>query len=301
LQEPASNLYLRSGTMLLRWEDSDPDSNAEITLRYAPVGGGAAATVIAEGLAEDPDGPDDTHAWDITTMPEGAYRIMATIADATSTNSSTAAGTVTIDRTPPAVRATPQRGTYTLPQTVTLTANEAATIYYTLDGSTPTTGSPQHNAPIAVNQTTTVIFFAVDRAGNASPIQTAAYTISAATQYWLFGYGHNHPQPQGYKAQFSFLASGPSHPEGWLIYACSKARVDLVSSRITAVTVSGHGATIAGIGWVRGVPGYTFTATITNGNPDRFAITINKPNGSLYYRAAATRLDSGEVFLVTLE
>ena len=211
------------------------------------------------------------------------------------------AATAASARTPPAVRATPQRGTYTLPQTVTLTANEPATIYYTLDGSTPTTSSPQYNAPISVNQATTVIFFAVDRAGNASPIQTAAYTISAATQYWLFGYGHNHPQPQGYKAQFSFLASGPSHPEGWLTYYRAKSKVDLVSSRITAVTVSGHGATIAGIGWVRGVPGYTFTATITNGNPERFAITINKPNGSLYYRAAATRLDSGEVFLVTLE
>jgi hypothetical protein len=58
--------------------------------------------------------------------------------------------------------------------------------------------------------------------------------------------------------------------------------------------------TIAGIGWVNGVRGYTFTATVTNGNSDRFAITINKPNGSLYYRAAATRLDGGEVFVVPL-
>ncbi len=56
----------------------------------------------------------------------------------------------------------------------TLTANEPADIYYTLDGSRPTFDSPMVQqagmregvAPIEINETTTVKWFAVDIAGN---------------------------------------------------------------------------------------------------------------------------------------
>ncbi len=47
-----------------------------------------------------------------------------------------------------------QAGFYTAPQTVTITcANPAATIRYTLDGSTPTTTSTQYTGPITINTT----------------------------------------------------------------------------------------------------------------------------------------------------
>src|SRR6266702_864407 len=42
---------------------------------------------------------------------------------------------------PPTTIASPPGGIYNVPQTVTLTNNEPATIYYTLDGSEPTTTS----------------------------------------------------------------------------------------------------------------------------------------------------------------
>jgi hypothetical protein len=301
LQEPARDLFLRDGTILIRWEDGDPDSNAEISLSFAPAGGAAPPTGIADGIPEDPDSADDTSAWEVSSLPEGAYRITATISDATSTHSSTAPGTVTIDRTAPTVQAAPPGATCSAAQTVTLAANEPATIYYTLDGSAPTASSPQYTGPIAIKQTTTLTFLAVDRAGNASPVQTAAYTLATATRYWLYGAGRNHPQPEGYKAQFTFLATGPANPQGWLTYQCPRARVQLVSTAITGVAVSGHTATLTGAGRVHGVPGYRFTATAVNGSPERFAITITKPNGSLYYRAAPTRLEDGELWIVPLD
>src|SRR5207249_3287864 len=44
-----------------------------------------------------------------------------------------------IDTTPPTVSASPVGGTFTITQSVTLAASEPATIYYTKDGTTPTT------------------------------------------------------------------------------------------------------------------------------------------------------------------
>jgi hypothetical protein len=45
-------------------------------------------------------------------------------------------------------------------------------IYYTTDGSTPTTGSSVYTGPITVDTTTTLRFFAVDDVGNPSIVQT---------------------------------------------------------------------------------------------------------------------------------
>jgi subtilisin family serine protease len=82
-----------------------------------------------------------------------------------------------LDLTPPVTTATPSGGTYASPQSVTLAANEPATIYYTTDGSTPTTASPVCAAPIAIPVTTTLKFFARDLAGNSETVRTATYII----------------------------------------------------------------------------------------------------------------------------
>jgi hypothetical protein len=68
-------------------------------------------------------------------------------------------------------------GWYTATVSVTLSATDAGTsgvnkIYYTTNGTTPTTSSTVYTAPISVSTTTTVKFFATDKAGNAEAVKS---------------------------------------------------------------------------------------------------------------------------------
>ena len=83
------------------------------------------------------------------------------------------------DFTTPTVRASPNTGNYDTVQSVTLTADEPATIYYTTDGSEPTTSSTQYTGPINITTTTTLKFMAVDAAGNQGTTQTETYNIKS--------------------------------------------------------------------------------------------------------------------------
>jgi hypothetical protein len=83
----------------------------------------------------------------------------------------------TKDTTAPTVSSSVAAGYYNSTQTVTLTSNEPATIYYTLDGSTPTTSSSQYSTPLTVSSSTTLKFFGKDTAGNSQTVQTVAITI----------------------------------------------------------------------------------------------------------------------------
>src|SRR5690606_11799742 len=66
-------------------------------------------------------------------------------------------------------------------QTVTLSTSEPAIIYYTIDGSTPTTSSNIYSSPIEIVSTTTLKFFAKDDVGNESPVATEVYTIGTVS------------------------------------------------------------------------------------------------------------------------
>jgi hypothetical protein len=68
-------------------------------------------------------------------------------------------------------------GTFTGTKSVTMSVNETATIYYTLDGSTPTTSSSVYSSPLSISATTTLKAFARDTAGNQSTVQTVTYTL----------------------------------------------------------------------------------------------------------------------------
>lgn len=82
------------------------------------------------------------------------------------------------DTTPPTASASPVGGDYASPQSITLTASEPATIYYTTDNSTPTTSSTVYTGPITISNATTLKFMAVDSVGNQSTIYTQTYQFN---------------------------------------------------------------------------------------------------------------------------
>lgn len=91
---------------------------------------------------------------------------------------------IAVDTTPPVTTASPAGETYNTAQTVTLACTDGAgsgcdKIYYTTDGTTPTTSSPVYSAAIAIAATTTLKFFAKDLAGNTETVKTQIYTITA--------------------------------------------------------------------------------------------------------------------------
>ena len=69
-------------------------------------------------------------------------------------------------------------GIYNTSQNVSLNMSEPGTIYYTTDGTTPTYNNNRYLSPIVINKTTTLKFFAMDLAGNISPIYNNTYTIN---------------------------------------------------------------------------------------------------------------------------
>jgi len=97
-------------------------------------------------------------------------------------SSAVAAGIFQIVPNLPQPAFSPAQGTYATPQLVTITKTfPGATIYYTLDGSTPTTSSPVYTGPFTVNPGITRIHAFVAEAGAiSSGIEAECYTILPA-------------------------------------------------------------------------------------------------------------------------
>ena len=92
--------------------------------------------------------------------------------------------TITIDgEATPTIGAptfSPAGGTYYVAQNVEISATEGATIYYTIDGSDPTTASAVYSEPINVASTTTIKAIAT-KDDLVSSVASATYTIEQIT------------------------------------------------------------------------------------------------------------------------
>jgi hypothetical protein len=127
---------------------------------------------------------------DVSASSDGVYYFhMAPYAENGNTGATMHYGPITIDSTAPYITITPSSGTYTTAQSVTLGANDANsyTLYYTTDGSTPTTSSTEYSSAISVSDTTTLKVIAKDVAGNTSSVSLAQYTLNITSNVANFG------------------------------------------------------------------------------------------------------------------
>jgi hypothetical protein len=113
----------------------------------------------------------------------GALTILAYATENGYVSSQTASATLTANFP---VLATPvfslSAGSYSGAQSVTISdSSPGATIYYTTDGSTPTTGSNVYSSPVSVSATETVKAIATAPGYANSAVATAAYTINQLT------------------------------------------------------------------------------------------------------------------------
>lgn len=78
------------------------------------------------------------------------------------------------------IAANPAGGTFPEPQLIELTAQiPGSTLFYTLDGSTPTEQSPRYSGPLRVAEATTAKFFAKLPNGTTTPIKGETYRFDA--------------------------------------------------------------------------------------------------------------------------
>ena len=91
----------------------------------------------------------------------------------------------TMDTIAPTTTASLAGGSYNSPRSVTLACTDSGSgcdrVFYTTDGTNPTTSSPIYSIPINISVTTTLKFFGRDLAGNSETIRNETYTITTGT------------------------------------------------------------------------------------------------------------------------
>ena len=134
----------------------------------------------------DPDGADDSGVNSINITVTDDMTIRAICIDGAANISSETSGDYTIAQVAkPAFSAAAGMVSKGTQLTVT-TATEGATIYYTLDGSTPTSSSNVYSGYIQINGTHTVKAIAIKENYIDSEVMSAAYTVAGDNEEFEF-------------------------------------------------------------------------------------------------------------------
>ncbi|BCT76768.1 hypothetical protein SCMU_26100 [Sinomonas cyclohexanicum] len=225
-----------------------------------------------------------------SALADGAYtfRVQATASGATATRD------VTVDTVAPTVTATPAAGTYGSGQTISLAANETgASIYYTTDGSTPTTSSTKYTAPIPM-ASMTLKYIGVDLATNASAVASQTYTLDSTAPVVSAS-----PAPGVVNAgtQVTLTSSKP----GTIYYTTDGSTPTTSSTKYTGPITLNTSTTIKAIavdsvGNTSAVATFTYSvndgvAPVITASPQggqyasgtQITLSSNKPNTTIYY------------------
>ena len=139
----------------------------------------AGATIYYTTNGSTPTTSSNAYTGPITVSTTETLQAIAV--EAGFTNSSASAATLTINPVLPAPTFSPAGGNYSTTQTVTISDPTAGTaIYYTTNGTTPTTSSNAYSGAITVSSTETLQAIAVETGYTNSPAVAATYTIGTA-------------------------------------------------------------------------------------------------------------------------
>jgi hypothetical protein len=157
----------------------------------------------------------------------------------------------------PAPTFSPAGATYTAGHSVTITDATAGTaIYYTTDGTKPTTSSTLYTGPVVIPNlpaTETINAIAV-ATGVSSPIATAVYTIAPTLPSPSFS-----PTPGSYKGTQTVTISSPT--SGGVIYYTINGTMPNLTSAVYSGPMS-VSTSVSIIANVAGVPGYSTSGPV---------------------------------------
>ena len=200
---------------------------------------------------------------------------------------------------------TPATGTYYEDQTVHITAGEGSTIYYTTNGTDPTTSSPvftdDFTAAYTAGATTTIKAIAADGQGNLSDVTTVTYTWAAPTVH-IHPDSRNTtassvsvtltPDPAGAQVYYTTDGSTPSPANGTLYTGPFTVSIPNVGDAVTvkAIAVMGNSSAVA-------TATYTHVESVLDVNVPFFSPLVNHnyygdqtlqigcttPNADIYY------------------
>ncbi len=136
------------------------------------------------------------------------------------TNSTVATAAYTINQSAAAAPSfSPAAGTYTASQTVTIsTTTPGAKIYYTTNGTAPTTSSSVYSGPITVSSSETLEAIAAETGYTTSSVATAGYTINQfaaailARSRYLHGVADGNQHNLGAKIYYTTNGTAPTTP-----------------------------------------------------------------------------------------
>ena len=167
--EPSGPIVTNGAGPVIRWEDADHDSNADIALYYDADPTGEDGTLIIAGLKEDLDKAADAYSWAMAGVVDGTYYVYATITDDTTRVTSYGIASITVDRRPPSIQAEVSpvpnaHGWHNSEVTVNYTVNDSLTGIDEARSSYAADVITQEGAGISA------VAEAVDKAGNTAAI-----------------------------------------------------------------------------------------------------------------------------------
>jgi len=140
----------------------------------------AGATIYYTTDGSVPTANSNIYTDPITVSSSETLEAIATASGYSTSPVATAAYTITLPTATPTFSL--EAGPYTSAQIVTISDTTAgATIYYTTDGTTPTTSSTVYSGPITVSSSETLEAIATASGYSTSPVASAAYTINIPT------------------------------------------------------------------------------------------------------------------------